>query len=1258
MKKQKKQKKLLYIAVIVFLIAIAISFAVLLILQKDEQVMTSKMSRLQAYDDVKKDDELVYDENKNLISAIQFDAFFLEDKDGDGEAEEVRGSCNEIGTDANFYMDLRVIEDGHLKDGTITINSDNFYFNTAIVKDNVVADNYISSNTKTIKLNELTNGSQALLIGSVRSGDYSSTSSKTSAIGNDTSKYSKENTITFTGTYVDSDEYKFSKEIPFMVDWYGEVNAEITPKAQTVTTSDFNNLVGEEGLKLDFDVKVTENRNQLNLYGSYIKGTIPELNGYKPTQVTISGTNVTYEYNAETGEFTAQREAVTNENGVITSNGYTSTSTSSSTVTRINTFNFTVIYPVEAYQAMGEDISSMELAIPIEAVNKGYNNPNTEDGFQNPFISNTATGIVTTTWRLPVEYTYNPYFRVYVGDYMGKPYNTYVVSKEKPINIYNGISAEEKDDIYEVEWIAYTGTNGITDGIIMNEAEGKTDSFRNTATEYISMEELMTNRGIYFGGATSTLGQDGWIKVYDAETDALIETFTSSNWNSYSSSNPYIYENKVKHIRVETSATNEESSFYVYNIKELDDAYITENFTREEFDNITYIYSYLDGYMLAKTEEGQETEETSYWHKGTASNSALYAAPTSVANITIKENTISTKATAENQVITITTDTSGYNEQGWKNGMFLVKIPSDIVYAEINDVTTNNGNVKITAYDLYEENGNYFIKILTENEKEETYSIMVDLDMTPDPRIPKKTDNVELYAINEIACDYYYGEPDQYDLDGDTNTTEEVNKRTTSLTMDPGTSLNTTQVGADYGDGDNVTIAPRVVKTDKNQRTATIRLSAINNYDFDISDIKIQGVVPFEGNKYILTGRDLGSTFTTNMINGGIKVTTAGLADYVTVYYSEAEQPSNDIEDKANGWTLAENVTDWSKIKTYIIVVDNSYNLATGETIEFEYDISLPQGVDYNEVTYSEHAIYFSLMTDDGKYATTTGSEKLGFMIAKQYDLEIVKYQEDTEKTIQGVTFSLTEDGQETSSIKVTDANGTIKFIGLFAERYYTLKEIKTTDDYVLNGEEIRFYTYTEINPDGTESLYLRYVNDQNQEQVKPDLIIESNVIPPKQEEKEDYKIQIKIENEVKAKLAIHKKDKETGEPLKNVKFTLTGEGKNEILTTDKDGNILTSGLYLDREYTLTETKSTDYYVAQEPIKFTITNDNGTIKFVNYTDNNNITASHTIELNDEIPTITLDLQNEKIPSYGLQLTKYAKGEKVENAEGEQVDKTL
>ena len=158
MKNKKMLKKSLSVALIILLVA-AIIFIVTNIMKKESIEMTPRMSRLQAYEDVKENDELVYDEEtKELISGVQFDAFFLEDTDGDTNAEEVRGSCNEIGTDANFYMDLKVIEDGHLKDGTITINSNNFYFNTAIVKDNVVADNYISSNTKTIKLNELTNG--------------------------------------------------------------------------------------------------------------------------------------------------------------------------------------------------------------------------------------------------------------------------------------------------------------------------------------------------------------------------------------------------------------------------------------------------------------------------------------------------------------------------------------------------------------------------------------------------------------------------------------------------------------------------------------------------------------------------------------------------------------------------------------------------------------------------------------------------------------------------------------------------------------------------------------------------------------------------------------------------------------------------------------------------------------------------------------------------------------------------------------------
>lgn len=69
--------------------------------------------------------------------------------------------------------------------------------------------------------------------------------------------------------------------------------------------------------------------------------------------------------------------------------------------------------------------------------------------------------------------------------------------------------------------------------------------------------------------------------------------------------------------------------------------------------------------------------------------------------------------------------------------------------ADINNVTVNNGNVNILGYDIYQENGNYYLKILTENEEPANYVITVDADITPDPRKLTATRDVELYAYNE-----------------------------------------------------------------------------------------------------------------------------------------------------------------------------------------------------------------------------------------------------------------------------------------------------------------------------------------------------------------------------------------------------------------------------------------------------------------------------------------------------------------------------
>ena len=119
--------------------------------------------------------------------------------------------------------------------------------------DNVVKNNYISTNTNRIELNDVENGTQKLFTGIVRSGNYLSSYTKTSAIGNDTTKYSKLNTITLTGTHVADDGVTttpINKTVEFYVDWYGTVSSRITTTNVTNRITDWDSLYDEENLNL------------------------------------------------------------------------------------------------------------------------------------------------------------------------------------------------------------------------------------------------------------------------------------------------------------------------------------------------------------------------------------------------------------------------------------------------------------------------------------------------------------------------------------------------------------------------------------------------------------------------------------------------------------------------------------------------------------------------------------------------------------------------------------------------------------------------------------------------------------------------------------------------------------------------------------------------------------------------------------------------------------------------------------------------
>lgn len=550
-------KKVIGIGILLMAMAIIVT-TVLLQQNRQIQNVSPELARAMTYEQFLDGEEEV----EGTSGSIKFRAFFLRDINNDGEADRIKGTARPIGEEDTLYMEIIVQTAGYLKDAKIQINGQNFYFQTALPEDSELLESYIGNNIKEIQFKELGNGTQKLLTGVVRSGDYTYPSSIAEAIGKNINQYSREdNSIILTGTYVNgTEETPITKQIDLTVDWYGETEATINTRSyeKTQNNYDIGDRIDEVNgrFNLDFDVTTNEIKGQLILSKNYVKGTIPELNGYAPLEVTYTSTNATFRYNEETREFTIERVAQVDENGEITQS-----------VARSNYYqNIRISYPIEAYRTLGED--TVTISIPVETYYEGYNNKNTE--FTNPYKSNTAKETIMANFSNPRGTVAD--FDIKVGKQIWRDsVHIYTISKQKPLRIYNALSSSETNDTYQVRWYAYTGTDGESTGLVLKETkdgEAQVSDRFIAGTTNESMEPVVSNIGIAFTGADNLLKEDGWINVYDDQTDELLVTFTKENWNRYTSNNPYKYELPVKHVRVETSSTNAESSMYIYHIKE------------------------------------------------------------------------------------------------------------------------------------------------------------------------------------------------------------------------------------------------------------------------------------------------------------------------------------------------------------------------------------------------------------------------------------------------------------------------------------------------------------------------------------------------------------------------------------------------------------------------------------------------------------------------------------------------------------------
>lgn len=117
---------------------------------------------------------------------------------------------------------------------------------------------------------------------------------------------------------------------------------------------------------------------------------------------------------------------------------------------------------------------------------------------------------------------------------------------------------------------------------------------------------------------------------------------------------------------------------------------------------------------------------------------------------------------------------------------------------------------------------------------------------------------------------------------------------------------------------------------ENSDRTAKIDIELQNNHKDAISDIKLLGKIPYEGNTYQQTGENLASTYTAQLISDGINLPEE-LAKRATIYYSEQENVTDDPTDEASGWV--QNTDDYSNVKNFLILF-NSYQNGTCRRIK------------------------------------------------------------------------------------------------------------------------------------------------------------------------------------------------------------------------------------------------------------------------------------------------------------------------------------
>ena len=498
----------------------------------------------------------------------------------------------------------------------------------------------------------------------------------------------------------------------------------------------------------------------------------------------------------------------------------------------------------------------------------------------------------------------------------------------------NTTSSEKKEIPFSTETTLDIRYIDISDKIIIQENKDKFVSESTSVdanTRYISTEINKDNM-------LNILGQDGTIQIKSGDIIYNLTKDTETNENGNIVIN---YDTTINELEITTSKPINEGKLVIYHNK----AMMPNLYTIEEIRKFTDIE--LRNTIVASLGEENILENT------TETQSVLNET-ISKAELTVDKESLSTLTTNEQVNIGVKLITDGVQYDLYKNPTLKIQLPSSVESINVNSINKLYGDEfdikaeylpaeKAISIKLTGEQSSY-----PENSATQLY-IQINLDITLSKFTPSKTDKILLTYTNEKGL-IYDG------LTTGSGTLEKaigISSQNGLMVMNNSSTYNITGISGITENKQTV----QILSADTGKEVS-FDMALVNNTGSDISNVRIFGKLPTDGNK--ITDEENVNTFKTTLKN-------AITAPNATIYYSENANASTDITDSTNGWTTDLNTL--TNPRLYLIQLES---VLKENYYTFNYNIQLPNEIKRDEMSATEFKVIYDTVDEKDAEVNST----------------------------------------------------------------------------------------------------------------------------------------------------------------------------------------------------------------------------------------------------------------------------------------------